>query len=505
MTPTSSPSGRRADPAARYPLKAVLVVDRVEDWPDPAPGAQVVPARAYLRDTEWQVVPGLRVFNLCRSWRYQSVGYYVSLLAVSRRHVPMPSLDTVLRMRSRLLLRDLDEELDQLIQRSLTHIKSDRYALSIYFGRNLAASQNRLARRLFGEFPAPLLRANFRRQDGHWRLLSIAAIPARQVPANHQDFLREAAREYFARPSYRRRSRTLPDTLGLLVDPAEELSPSNPGALRKMERAFRGEGFEVERLLKEDLSRLPEFDALFLRETTAVNHHTYRFAHRAEQLGIPVIDDPESILRCSNKVFLAETMHLGRIPQPRSLVVDRESLASVVDELGLPCVLKYPDSSFSRGVKLCRDGDEFEVHSTAILAESDLLVAQEFLPTEWDWRVGVLDGQVLYACRYHMARGHWQIVRQDGKGSYSYGRVEPVPLDKAPRPVLRNAVRAANRVGRGLYGVDLKLIGKRALVVEVNDNPNLDAGCEDAVLGDGLYQAIARSFRARVDTRRRRR
>jgi glutathione synthase/RimK-type ligase-like ATP-grasp enzyme len=95
-------------------------------------------------------------------------------------------------------------------------------------------------------------------------------------------------------------------------------------------------------------------------------------------------------------------------------------------------------------------------------------------------------------------------VRADGRGSYSYGKVEPVPLDDVPHAVLRNAVRAANRIGRGLYGVDLKYVGRRALVVEVNDNPNLDAGCEDAILGEELYAAIARSFRRRVDARRRR-
>ena len=49
-----------------------------------------------------------------------------------------------------------------------------------------------------------------------------------------------------------------------------------------------------------------EFDALFIRETTSVNHHTYRFASRAAAEGLVVIDDPTSIVRCSNKVYQAE-------------------------------------------------------------------------------------------------------------------------------------------------------------------------------------------------------
>ncbi len=45
---------------------------------------------------------------------------------------------------------------------------------------------------------------------------------------------------------------------------------------------------------------------LFIRETTYVDHHSFRFSRRAEAEGLVVIDDPQSILRCTNKVFLAE-------------------------------------------------------------------------------------------------------------------------------------------------------------------------------------------------------
>ena len=36
-----------------------------------------------------------------------------------------------------------------------------------------------------------------------------------------------------------------------------------------------------------------------------------------------------------------------------------------------------------------------------ILEKSELLIAQEFLPTTFDWRIGICDGQPLYACKYH--------------------------------------------------------------------------------------------------------
>jgi glutathione synthase/RimK-type ligase-like ATP-grasp enzyme len=76
---------------------------------------------------------------------------------------------------------------------------------------------------------------------------------------------------------------------------------------------------------------------------------------------------------------------------------------------GLPVVLKLPDSTFSRGVVKAKTPEELEQHLDEILKESDLAIAQEYMPSDFDWRIGVLDGKPLYACKYFMARGHWQI------------------------------------------------------------------------------------------------
>ena len=66
--------------------------------------------------------------------------------------------------------------------------------------------------------------------------------------------------------------------------------------------------------------------------------------------------------------------------------------------------------------------------------------------------------------------------------------------------MVRLAVAAAEAVGRGLYGVDLKQIGEIIKVIEVNDNPNIDAGIEDMVLGQDLYRRIVGHFIQRLDT-----
>jgi glutathione synthase/RimK-type ligase-like ATP-grasp enzyme len=194
-------------------------------------------------------------------------------------------------------------------------------------------------------------------------------------------------------------------------------------------------------------------------------------------------------------------MHRHKIPTPTTVVVGRDGLGRIATELGLPCVLKQPDSAYSQGVVKAHDVEELEQAAERLFSKSDLIVAQAYMPTEFDWRVGVIDGQPLYVCKYFMAPRHWQIVRNFAGGRMRSGKVECVDVAAAPRQVVRTAVRAARAIGKGLYGVDLKQIGRRTVVIEVNDNPSVDAGYEDGAAGDLLYQRIMEVFRRRLDAR----
>ena len=184
------------------------------------------------------------------------------------------------------------------------------------------------------------------------------------------------------------------------------------------------------------------------------------------------------------------------------MIVHKDNLHDLPARLGLPCVLKQPDSAFSAGVTKVGSIEELNEKVEEMLKRSDLVVAQSFVPTEFDWRIGILDGIPLYACRYYMADGHWQIVQRDAAGQNAdYGRAETLPVEQAPTKVVKAALKAANHIGKGLYGVDLKEVGGKVYMIEVNDNPNVDAGFEDAVLGEDLYLRIMRTFMARVVNR----
>ncbi|MEX2465662.1 MAG: RimK family protein [Gemmatimonadota bacterium] len=484
-------------------MKSLIVVENPKRWPLDLDGAEVVAARAYLVEPRFANMRRVAVYNLCRRLGYQTVGYYVSLLAAARGHRPLPSVATVQALSQSSLVRIAaeDEGLDREMQRALGRLRANEFRLSIYFGRNVARRYDRLCRILFNQFPAPFLFAKFERDDGEWRLVNVRLGAASEIPEKHRDFVLKRAREYFARPAGPpRRSRSFQYDLAVLWSEDDPSAPSDERAIKRFVRAAARQGIDAKTIGPDDYGRLAEFDALFIRETTTVDHHTYRFSTRAVAEGLVVIDAPEDIVRATNKVYQAELFVRHDVPAPRTFVVHEDNRDELIGHVGLPCVLKKPDGAFSIGVVKARTPEEVNERLDALLEESELVVAQEFTPSDFDWRIGVLDRRPLFAARYHMARGHWQIVQQ-GVRSRTFGKVEAVSFEEVPRRVMDIALQAASLFGEGLYGVDLKEIDGRIVVMEVNDNPNLDAGYEDAVQKDIIYDELARWFRVRLDRR----
>lgn len=479
----------------------LIVVENLKRWDLHIPGTTVVSARDYLTDPEYSERRRVRVFNLCRNYSYQSVGYYVSLLAAARGHKPLPAVTTLQDLRTSAVVRIASEELEEICQKRFSSLRSDSFVLSVYFGRNLAKKYDRIAQTLFNHFPAPFLRAEFARVDDWWRIEHIRPIATSEIPEAHRPFVIEQAERYFSRPGRGARVNYRYD-LAILVNPDETDPPSDERAIRRFIRAARSLGIDATTIEKEDYGRLGEYDALFIRETTEVPHHTFRFARRAEAEGLVVIDDPESIVRCTNKVYLAELFNRHGIPSPKTMIVHRDNVGLVGRSLGFPTVLKRPDSAFSTGVVKANDEDELLVILGQFFEDSDLIVAQEFVPSEFDWRIGIIDGKPLFVCKYFMAEGHWQIQnnRKKRRGS-RYGEVETLPVSESPAAAVELGVRAANLIGNGFYGVDIKEVDGRFLVMEINDNPSVESGFEDAVLKDELYLTVMKTFYDRIERR----
>ena len=135
-----------------------------------------------------------------------------------------------------------------------------------------------------------------------------------------------------------------------------------------------------------------------------------------------------------------------------------------------------------------------------MLKESDLIIAQEFCPSDYDWRIGIIDDKPFYACKYYMAKGHWQIYNWKAKKKNDQdGDADCLPIKEVPKKVLDMALKSARLIGKGLYGIDIKVVNNKPMVIEINDNPNIDFGVEDLHYGDLVYTKILNAFKNRLD------
>ncbi|ASJ72719.1 RimK family protein [Granulosicoccus antarcticus] len=487
-----------------------IVISAADDWKPYYPSQDVTPVDAYLAAQKGPVAQTV-ILNLCRSYRYLSHGYYCSLLAESRAQQVIPSIRTINSLGSKsLYLLDLDaagdalKRLDTRLSARVESSERTKFTLNVYFGTTSDEDFSSLARVLFEQFPCPILEVQFRR-DEHWHISRLRMRGINSLDEQEQSEFAEAL-DQFSRNIWRKHKsrKQYRYDMAILVDPDEKMPPSDARALKRFEKAARGLGLDVDIITRKHFSRLAEYDALFIRATTNIDNHTYRFAKRAESLGCVVIDDTQSILRCTNKVYLANLLEVNKVPTPRTRVLNRhqtDCLESAAEDLLFPLVLKIPDGAFSVGVKKAKDMAELKQIAHDFFARSALILAQEFYPTDFDWRIGVLNGQALFACKYFMSRGHWQIYNHAENGRVSSGNFSTMAVEEVPKKVLRTAIKATRLIGNGFYGVDLKQSGKDVVIIEVNDNPSVDAGVEDKFLGAELYKQLAGEFLRRLELR----
>ncbi|MBN2685782.1 MAG: RimK family protein [Pontiellaceae bacterium] len=482
-----------------------IVVDRLEDWTPYYPGENLITAEEYLATDPSPTRP-LRVINLCRDYKYLGKGYYCSLLAEARGDRVIPSVRTINDLSKRRMYTLGLSLLEKAVKNKKAHLSRGEvaaYEFRVYFGTTATEELQGLARQLFELFPCPILNVAFKQVAKTWVIESVKALSIYQLNETEQDEF-AAALDHFSRKVWRRprRKKRFSYDLAVLVDPQEALPPSNRKALENFVQAGRQIGIDVELIGKRDYPRLTEYDALFIRETTSVDHHTYQFAQKAEFAHMPVIDDPNSILKCANKVYLAELLRENELATPRTEILYRDQPATLeraADRLGFPLVLKIPDGSFSRGVHKAASMEELKARTKELFQSSVLVLAQEFMYTDFDWRIGVLGGQALFACKYYMSAGHWQIYNHSARSSARTGGFETLAVEQAPAAAVKLAVKACGLIGNGLYGVDIKQKGNRFSVIEINDNPNIDAGIEDAHLDKLLYLRVMEHFYSEME------
>ncbi|WP_067098911.1 RimK family protein [Marinomonas atlantica] len=477
-----------------------IVVDQLKDWSAFLASDHVITFPQYLSLTT-KVNDRTRIINLCKSSRYLSDGYYCSLLAESRGHNVMPSVRTLNDLNKKALY---DIELSQWLPTIAEKLGIPAEPTTIkghaVFGNTLQPELKDFARKLFEKFPCPVIEFSlvYKKQ---WQVKSLKVTSHKSLNDEEETLFAEALDAFSSKVWNRaRKNRSTKFDLAMLVNPEEAMPPSDKQALKKFVQAGKQLGIQVDIIGPKDIVRLPEYDGLFIRETTNIDHHTYQFAKKAEANGLVVMDDPQSIMRCTNKVYLADLFNTHKVPCPKTRIIHKgeSNLEDTLEQhISYPMVIKIPDGAFSKGVLKAQNRDELSQCLDELFKKSSLLLVQEYLYTEFDWRIGILNNKPIFACRYYMVKNHWQIY-QHGESKSESGAFDTLPTFEVPRRVLQAAIAATKPIGNGLYGVDVKELKGRGYVIEVNDNPSIDRGVEDKYLGDELYMQIMSEFLRRM-------
>ena len=268
-------------------------------------------------------------------------------------------------------------------------------------------------------------------------------------------------------------------------------------ALQCFKQTAEQMGHEFNFMFRSGLSEIPKYDAVFIRATTDPLYTAYVVSRTAWVLGLRVVDNPESIRICANKIHQYKLFEKYDVPHIPTLFLNKEEfhhrqIEEIFELFGKPVVIKAPYTSFSRYVEKVSCETSFREVAKRFFRRSDYIVVQKFMPSRFDWRVGVLNGEVLYVCKYMMPKGKWKHgVKRRGKPSFIWGRTVTLKRDNAPQRLKETALKACSVIGKGLYGVDIKEVNGDYVVVEVNDNPSIYRGQEDLRDKD-IYEKIIR-------------
>lgn len=460
----------------------------------------VITFETYLNEYPKLNQSKLRIINLCDTEKYLSEGYYCSLLAEARNHFVIPSANTINEMHGGIDLI-LNKKLCSTNELNWLRSHKEQFPIYISGGQCSEVTLTKLAKNIFKLYPSPIIMLS----EGNMpETITINRVCLNELTKEGQQaFISKLLDNNILSHHYRINHKKYRWDMAILVNPNEPTPPSNKGAINLFIKAAAKLGIKADVVSADNLFNLSQYDALFVRETTFINHHTYRLVCDAEKLGMVVIDDSVSILRCCNKVFLHDAFTYNHVSSLKTKIIshfNKNPISEIESEFDYPLVLKMPESSFSKGVFKINNREELVTRLDEIFKSSALALVQEYLYTDFDWRIGVLNGRTIFACRYYMAQNHWQIYNNN-KAKTESGRYDCLPTFEVPRVVLNEALRACKMIGNGLYGVDIKVKNKHAYVIEVNDNPSIDHLVEDKYLGYELYMQIMGEFLNRLESR----
>ena len=180
--------------------KHLILIERPADWPSDLPPLPLMTAKDFIDandETDLAADRQLRVINLCRGYRYGSMGYYCSLLAEARGQRILPSVGTALDLSRKTIYEPLTEDLDEDLQKYLRGHDAREIRLWIFLGRASNPAFQDLADDLFERLPCPLLAVDLH-QDNRWQIHRVRPIGLSELDRDQRQLFAEALQHYLA-------------------------------------------------------------------------------------------------------------------------------------------------------------------------------------------------------------------------------------------------------------------------------------------------------------------
>ena len=92
-------------------MPKLIITENPEKWKINADGATIISPSDYFGNSQYLESKNYMIVNLCRSHQYQSLGYYVSLLAEARSHKVIPEISTLQDFRFPSFIKDDAEDI----------------------------------------------------------------------------------------------------------------------------------------------------------------------------------------------------------------------------------------------------------------------------------------------------------------------------------------------------------------------------------------------------------
>ncbi|MEF8779423.1 MAG: ATP-grasp domain-containing protein [Haloferacaceae archaeon] len=198
-------------------------------------------------------------------------------------------------------------------------------------------------------------------------------------------------------------------------------------------------------------------------------------------LSIPWVNGLRAVATSRNKAAVYARLAREGIPTPETRYVsnpaDESDVAAAAREVGFPVVVKPNSTTRGTGVARLEDLDSLLgvvdyldlVHDYRATGDRSYLL-QEFLPDAADYRVMVVDGDVVGGVRRRLP----DPARADGRWKHNVHRGGEAEGIDVPEPASRLAERTARALDIDYLGVDLLRTDDRWVVNETNARPTVD-------------------------------